>query len=80
MVLPFPGFLASLPAEAELISFDFSIYKAPQHLQTVAPRALAPAVASIAWQRYLSGERPDPITLDANYVRRSDAELHWREA
>lgn len=80
LVLPFPAFLASLPTEAELISFDFSIYPAPQHLQTVAPRALAAAVASIAWQRYLSGERPDPMTLDANYVRRSDAELHWREA
>jgi hypothetical protein len=22
----------------------------------------------------------DPAELDANYVRRSDAELHWREA
>jgi hypothetical protein len=22
----------------------------------------------------------DPLTLDANYVRRTDAELHWRES
>lgn len=80
VVLPFPAFLPSLPPEAELISFDFSLYPAPRHLQTIAPRALAAAVASMAWQRYLCGERPDPMTLDANYVRRSDAELHWREA
>ncbi len=79
-VLPYPAFLSSLPAETELISFDFSIYPAPHHRQTVAPRSLAAAVASMAWQRYLSGERPDPMTFDANYVRRSDAELHWREA
>jgi tRNA threonylcarbamoyladenosine biosynthesis protein TsaB len=79
-VLPFPAYLAALPPEAELISFDFSIYPAPSHVMTLAPRTLAAAVASLAWKRYLEGERPDPITLDANYVRRSDAELHWREA
>jgi hypothetical protein len=22
----------------------------------------------------------DPLTLDANYVRRTDAELHWKES
>jgi tRNA threonylcarbamoyladenosine biosynthesis protein TsaB len=80
VVLPFPNYLASLPSGAELITFDFSIYPAPQHMQTRAPRALAAAVASLAWQRFQCGENPDPITLDANYVRRSDAELHWREA
>lgn len=79
-VLPFPDYLASLPAHAELISFDFSIYPASNHKQRLAPRALAGAVASLAWQRFQSGARPDPVTLDANYVRRSDAELHWREA
>ncbi len=80
VVLPYPDFLAAIPQDAELISFDFTVYPAPHHLHTRAPRGLAAAVASLAWQKFQCGEKPDPITLDANYVRRSDAELHWREA
>jgi len=41
---------------------------------------LAGAIGRIAMRRYRSGHRPDPASLDANYVRRSDAELFWREA
>jgi tRNA threonylcarbamoyladenosine biosynthesis protein TsaB len=41
---------------------------------------LAGAVGRIAMQRYRSGDRPDPATLDANYVRYSDAELFWKDA
>jgi tRNA threonylcarbamoyladenosine biosynthesis protein TsaB len=41
---------------------------------------LAGAIGRIAMRRYRSGDRPDPASLDANYVRRSDAELFWREA
>jgi tRNA threonylcarbamoyladenosine biosynthesis protein TsaB len=37
--------------------------------------SLAAAVARIAAHRYRLGDRPDPATLDANYVRRSDAEI-----
>lgn len=43
-----------------------------------APQYLAPAIAECAM-----GDGPqkwcDPALLDANYVRRSDAELFWRE-
>jgi tRNA threonylcarbamoyladenosine biosynthesis protein TsaB len=46
---------------------------------THAPDALAAAVARIASARLARGEFPDPATLDANYVRRSDAELFWKE-
>ena len=42
---------------------------------TVAPRELAAAVARIAAVRFERGEVSDPAALDANYVRRSDAEL-----
>lgn len=41
---------------------------------------LAGAIGRIAMQRYRSGDRPDPASLDANYVRRSDAELFWKES
>jgi tRNA threonylcarbamoyladenosine biosynthesis protein TsaB len=40
-----------------------------------APRALAAAVARCAE----TSEWVDPAALDANYVRRSDAELFWRD-
>ena len=41
---------------------------------------LARAVAAIAWERLEAGLAQDPAELDANYVRRSDAEMMWREA
>ncbi len=43
---------------------------------TEAPRTLAAAVARCAE----ACEWVDPAMLDANYVRRSDAELFWRES
>lgn len=42
---------------------------------TRAPRALAGAVAGIAGSAVC-----DPVSLEANYVRRSDAEMFWKEA
>jgi tRNA threonylcarbamoyladenosine biosynthesis protein TsaB len=44
-----------------------------------APRGLAAAIARIAYKRLCRGEAQDPAALDANYVRRSDAELLWKE-
>jgi tRNA threonylcarbamoyladenosine biosynthesis protein TsaB len=67
--------LATLPAGVEFLSNGF----APGFPVTSAPRALAPAVARLAAARLDRGEAPDPAALDANYVRRSDAELFWRE-
>jgi tRNA threonylcarbamoyladenosine biosynthesis protein TsaB len=46
--------------------------------RTTAPRALAAAIARIAWQSWQAGALADPASLDANYVRRSDAELLWK--
>jgi tRNA threonylcarbamoyladenosine biosynthesis protein TsaB len=43
------------------------------------PRALAPAIGQIAAGRFGAGLAQDPAAVDANYVRRSDAELFWRE-
>jgi tRNA threonylcarbamoyladenosine biosynthesis protein TsaB len=41
---------------------------------------LARAIAAIAWELLQAGLAHDPAELDANYVRRSDAEMMWREA
>ena len=40
---------------------------------------LAPLVGEIAWRRAQSGELADALTLDADYVRRTDAELKWKD-
>ena len=41
----------------------------------LVPRPSAEDVARIAYRKFLDGVRADLVTLDANYVRRSDAEL-----
>ena len=46
---------------------------------TAAPRGLAAAIARIAFRLFVCGEAQDPAALDANYVRRSDAELFWKD-
>ena len=46
---------------------------------TQAPRALAGAIGRIAAARLAAGEASDPAAIDANYVRRSDAELFWKD-
>jgi tRNA threonylcarbamoyladenosine biosynthesis protein TsaB len=67
---------ASLPEEVEefISGDDLPI---PNLLR--APRALAHVIAAIAAERLERGQACDPAALDANYVRRSDAELFWRE-
>lgn len=43
-----------------------------------ASPVLAPEIAAIADERAKRGEFTDALHLDANYVRRSDAELLWK--
>ncbi|MGH9688283.1 MAG: tRNA (adenosine(37)-N6)-threonylcarbamoyltransferase complex dimerization subunit type 1 TsaB [Candidatus Acidiferrales bacterium] len=39
---------------------------------------LAPEIGRLGWLRAREGHVADALTLDANYIRRSDAELHWK--
>lgn len=39
---------------------------------------LAPVIGALAEERARIGEFSDPLELDANYVRRSDAEIFWK--
>jgi tRNA threonylcarbamoyladenosine biosynthesis protein TsaB len=41
--------------------------------------ALAPAIGRLAFERAQRGDLVDAIRLDANYVRRSDAESAWKD-
>lgn len=40
---------------------------------------LAPFIGRIGYERGLRGEVSDALTLDANYVRRTDAEMKWKD-
>jgi len=44
---------------------------------TVASRALAAVIGQIAVARMRGGDTGEPASVEANYVRRSDAELLW---
>jgi tRNA threonylcarbamoyladenosine biosynthesis protein TsaB len=71
-----PAWLATLPPGVEFVAADWTGLDALSAAPRVtAPRELAASVALIATRR----EWQDPAALDANYVRRSDAELFWKE-
>ena len=82
-VMTFPAWLQALPSGGfEFVSSDFSPFRAfvnPSIPVVTAPRALASAVGRIAWREFRSGRAMDAAMIDANYVRRSDAELKWRD-
>lgn len=79
-VAPFAVWLESLPNDdLVFVSLDFTPPLAGtrfEHARIVqAPRALAGAIGRLASR----AEPQDPAALDANYVRRTDAELKWKE-
>lgn len=39
---------------------------------------LAPAIGRVGWAQLVAGRNTDALALDANYVRRSDAEIFWK--
>ena len=46
----------------------------------LAPAAMAGIIAALAIRHFMAGVVSDPAAIEANYVRRSDAELLWKEA
>jgi tRNA threonylcarbamoyladenosine biosynthesis protein TsaB len=87
VVTSLAGWLEGLPeGEIEFLATDFGPYRAAFQgtrferapLREV-PRALAGAIGRIAAQECRAGRAQDPAAIDANYVRRSDAELFWKE-
>jgi hypothetical protein len=58
----------------EYISADFD----PGVPVTSAPVEVAATIARLAIARCVSGALCDPATIEANYVRRSDAEVFWK--
>jgi tRNA threonylcarbamoyladenosine biosynthesis protein TsaB len=79
VVMRFDGWIAGLPqGEIEVVTTGFALPAQP-YPNISAPRALAGAIAQIAARRFSEGLGLDPAEIDANYVRRSDAELLWRD-
>ncbi len=78
--------VTSLPSDIEeLLAFDFAPFSAAlvgtplaNVTQTLVPRSIAGYIGQITLGRQREGEDGDSATLDANYVRRSDAELLWK--
>jgi tRNA threonylcarbamoyladenosine biosynthesis protein TsaB len=80
VVATLAGWLPTLPTGVEFIRMDGQeLPLPPEAAVTTAPRAQASAIALIALARFEAGMASDPAALDANYVRRSDAELFWTE-
>jgi tRNA threonylcarbamoyladenosine biosynthesis protein TsaB len=48
-----------------------------RNVERVSP-LLAPVIGELAFERANRGEVTDALRLDANYIRRSDAELSWK--
>lgn len=86
VVTRFPAWLELLPpGEIEFLSTDFEPFRPAlagtrfaDSRVTIAPRALAAAIGRIARDRCLAKLARDPADIDADYVRRSDAELFWK--
>jgi tRNA threonylcarbamoyladenosine biosynthesis protein TsaB len=80
VVIPYQVWLATLPSgDLEFITSRFPLTGVEHAPLIQAPRALAGAIAKIAAARLENGLAQDPAAIDANYVRRSDAELLWKE-
>ena len=80
MVAKLAPWLESLPAGVEeFLSNDVALDLAGTPFAgarlVTAPRQLAGVIARIAEERLARGEATDAAALDANYVRRTDAEL-----
>ena len=87
-VSAFPTWLNTLPAgDIEFVAPDFAPFAAAlagtrfaNSKVSIAPRALAGAIGRIALSRLEAGLARDPASIEPNYVRRSDAELLWKES
>lgn len=70
IVTPSPELFSNFKSQIEN-SFTIS------NIESVST-VLAPLVGQIGFRRAQRGQVSDSLTLDANYVRHTDAELHWK--
>jgi tRNA threonylcarbamoyladenosine biosynthesis protein TsaB len=63
----------------EMVLAALAAHPVPGARVEQADAALAPAIGRVGHSRAQRGELVDAVTLDAHYVRRSDAELLWKD-
>jgi len=79
MVAPLPRLLEAIgDRRVTFVATDFSAFPDVSP-QITASRELAAAVAAVAARMFAEGLALVPEQADANYVRRSDAEMKWKE-
>ena len=70
-VTPDPKMLESL--------LEWPNLAASGHVLEEASAPFAQRLGFLAYRKFLQGDTTDALSLDANYVRRSDAEVFWKE-
>ena len=70
IVTPEPALIASRNETMNVASKRPSVEK--------VSALLAPIIGRLGYRRVQRGEVVDSLALDANYIRRTDAELHWK--
>jgi tRNA threonylcarbamoyladenosine biosynthesis protein TsaB len=69
-VSPDPALLESSASWPALLSAG--------HILQSTPPPFAPLLGVLAYRKFCQGRTTDALSLDANYVRRSDAEMLWK--
>ena len=70
------GLLVQLPAKPHIVTTFAKLAEgAAGSVVKLVSELKADAICEIGFRKLLAGETVDPATLDANYIRRSDAEL-----
>lgn len=65
--------------DAEVISLLVPLLEPGSAVFETVSSVLAPFIGRIGYARALRGEVTDALALDANYVRRTDAEMQWKD-
>lgn len=70
----------ALVQEEVVMSYDRWLVSLPEGVELIfGARPLAGAIGIVAAREFQAGRALDPASVDANYVRRSDAELLWKD-
>ena len=72
-------FSNAAPPSMLVASEQNEIVKLNARIEPASP-VLAPFIGQLGFRQAQRGALADPLTLDANYIRRTDAELHWKES
>jgi tRNA threonylcarbamoyladenosine biosynthesis protein TsaB len=72
IVTPHPELFSGVASREEIANLRAAVEPASS--------VLAPFIGQLGFQQAQRGALADPLTLDANYVRRTDAELLWKES